>query len=431
MAGERGDVGAQALARAQPREDLARQLRAQLRRGRGRSTRPSGVDRPGRRLGRRRAAARRAAAPGRESARRPAARPARAAHRLGVLAERGAGIALERRRLRRAPRACGPRRRGGGSGSARRRAAPASSGSTAARAPSVVEQLDAGGRRGARRRSARSSAKTRSPATPVEARCGAARPPRPSAASTSSPSSTARRASRSDAQRVGVERLGRDHPQHAAASRSAAPPVRVDELAAGERLGDRVDGEVAPGEVLPRSSRRRARVRSTCQRAVRARPRARRRTPRRAGTAARRRARASARAARSRRRRRRRGRSPPCRGRAAGRGRRRRRATPASAGERDARGGQRLALTLGRPVAVVGARDARREPAGDLVVDRAQPPRDLLGRDALVAVGADQHRLVARADRRLGAEVDGDVVHAHGAHERVAGAARSARRRCW
>src|SRR5207344_1282166 len=57
---------------------------------------------------------------------------------------------------------------------------------------------------------------------------------------------------------------------------------------------------------------------------------------------------------------------------------------------------------------------------GDLVVDRAQAGGDLLGADRLAALLADQDRLVAGLDVRLGAEVDGDVVHRDGADQRVA-----------
>ena len=65
----------------------------------------------------------------------------------------------------------------------------------------------------------------------------------------------------------------------------------------------------------------------------------------------------------------------------------------------------------------------RRDPAGDLVVDRAEPRRDLLGEDRVLALGADQHGLVAGLDLGLRAEVDGHVVHRDGADERVAATA--------
>ena len=70
-------------------------------------------------------------------------------------------------------------------------------------------------------------------------------------------------------------------------------------------------------------------------------------------------------------------------------------------------------------VAVVLARHARQQAAGDLVVDRVEAQRDLLGRDPLVALDAEQDGLVA--DRRRGgrADVERDVVHAHGPDERV------------
>ena len=62
-------------------------------------------------------------------------------------------------------------------------------------------------------------------------------------------------------------------------------------------------------------------------------------------------------------------------------------------------------------------------PAGDLVVDRLQPPCQLLGRDPLVALRADQHRRRPRPHLGLGAEVDRDVVHRDRADQRVAAAA--------
>ena len=62
------------------------------------------------------------------------------------------------------------------------------------------------------------------------------------------------------------------------------------------------------------------------------------------------------------------------------------------------------------------------EAARDLVVDRAERARPVLGQDPLAAAGAEQHGLGAALDR-LVAEVDGDVVHRDGARERDAAAA--------
>ena len=65
------------------------------------------------------------------------------------------------------------------------------------------------------------------------------------------------------------------------------------------------------------------------------------------------------------------------------------------------------------------------EPAGDLVVDRPEAPRDLLGADALAALRADQDGLVADRRGRRRADVDRDVVHADGADERARARRRS------
>src|SRR5262249_44763938 len=74
-------------------------------------------------------------------------------------------------------------------------------------------------------------------------------------------------------------------------------------------------------------------------------------------------------------------------------------------------------------IAVVYARDARGETAGDLVVDRVQPPRELLGGDPQLALRPDQYRRPPPQLRsaEIGAEIDGDAVHADGAHQRVCG----------
>ena len=67
--------------------------------------------------------------------------------------------------------------------------------------------------------------------------------------------------------------------------------------------------------------------------------------------------------------------------------------------------------------------DAGRDPAGDLVVDRAQPPGQILGEDRLPALRADQHRLCAGLDVGVGTEVDGHVVHRDRADQGKAAAA--------
>jgi len=70
-------------------------------------------------------------------------------------------------------------------------------------------------------------------------------------------------------------------------------------------------------------------------------------------------------------------------------------------------------------VAVIDARHARCEPACDLVVDRVDAPRELLGGDALVALLADQDDWRARLDVGFRSQVHRYVVHADGADERV------------
>src|ERR1700728_3567221 len=73
-------------------------------------------------------------------------------------------------------------------------------------------------------------------------------------------------------------------------------------------------------------------------------------------------------------------------------------------------------------VAMVDARYSRGQPTGYLVVDRSDPARNLLGEDALLPAHPDQHRLAPgqRIRIRILAEIDGEVVHAHGAHDRTA-----------
>ena len=69
----------------------------------------------------------------------------------------------------------------------------------------------------------------------------------------------------------------------------------------------------------------------------------------------------------------------------------------------------------------------RGEPAGDLVVDRAEPARHLLGEDPLLSLRADQDHRIADLHLWVGPHVHRDVVHAHRADQRVAAASGSAR----
>src|SRR5947209_14543848 len=71
-------------------------------------------------------------------------------------------------------------------------------------------------------------------------------------------------------------------------------------------------------------------------------------------------------------------------------------------------------------VVVIGARNPRRDPAYDLVIDRPDAPSELLRGLSLAPVRSDQDRLVTGLRARLRSEIDGDVVHAHGADEWIA-----------
>ncbi len=89
-----------------------------------------------------------------------------------------------------------------------------------------------------------------------------------------------------------------------------------------------------------------------------------------------------------------------------------------AAGDHDRRRGKLLERAHpGHP------RHPRGDRTGDLVVDRLQAVRDLLGEDPLLALATDQNRLLARFDVGLRSEVDRDVVHRHSADERMAAAA--------
>ena len=254
----------------------------------------------------------------------------------------------------------------------------------------------------------------------VPARCR--EPPRAVCASTSKSSSQASRASRSARSGSSANASRRHHPQPAVprGRRARRAGRRARRRRSG--CGDRVDREVALARgrasiVAPRSGSR-----STCQRVVVARPPATRRTPPRART--------GGRAPRAAERARQRagvavdddvevGRR---RGRAARRGPRRRRATRARRRPRERVPAGRSCDRL--PVAVVRARHARGDPAHDLVVDRVEPPWPAPRRS-----GARRRRARSASPasptvhRRLGTEVDRDVVHADGADERVAPAA--------
>ena len=116
-----------------------------------------------------------------------------------------------------------------------------------------------------------------------------------------------------------------------------------------------------------------------------------------------------------------------------GRGRRSRRpssrsrtAPPTSqaalAGERRARDVQRRGHA-GSPSRWYARGTRARDPAGDLVVDRAEPRGELLGEDPLAALAPISTASSPARDAGVRAEVDGDVVHRDRADERHAAAA--------
>ena len=157
--------------------------------------------------------------------------------------------------------------------------------------------------------------------------------------------------------------------------------MRVDELSAAQRLGHRVDGEVARGEVgLERPARQRQEVDAARWSATTRQPpkRLRQRERRAAGRAR------SAFAARC--------------GVAVERDVevvRRPAEQPVAHGAADEPG----PLARQRLAQRDQARGTRaRDAAGDLVVDRAEPARPLLGEDPLAALRADQDRLLAALD---------------------------------
>ena len=134
-------------------------------------------------------------------------------------------------------------------GQDRRRSAPR---------PSMQPQRPRTPRRRARMRL--SSAKTRSCATPATRGACARASAVAASGSGSRPSSAARRTSAQRAQRIVGERAAGRRPQ-APRGEVGRAAVRVDELAAGQRLGHRVDGEVAQREVgLERAAAQRAEV---------------------------------------------------------------------------------------------------------------------------------------------------------------------------
>ena len=294
--------------------------------------------------------------------------------RLGEHAPRSSSAvvaALAARRRRRAPRACGRRRRGGGSRSAPPRAAPSARAARRRAAPTLVHQREAARAPRSEVTTRLSSANTRSGATCVDRRArardrGAGRRVERQVELDDEPDRA------QGAQRVLGQRGRRRPSARRRPVEVGAAAVRVEQLAAGQRLGHRVDREVARPRGRRRCRRRAASTRSTCQRVVAGRRPATPRTRRRAGT-----------------------RSPPAaraiaaggaprlaahrevdvvgrRARAAGRAPRRRPATRSARPSASPRPRAVASAALSRPVL---ARHARADPAGDLVVDRAERAR--------------------------------------------------------
>ena len=183
---------------------------------------------------RRRAAARRSASPApRVSS--SASGSASSSRDARVAEPGGHRVALEQRRPRRAPRACGRARRGGGSALCSTPCSAASSGSTLRRQPVGLHQLQAAadvargdhplelGEHALRRRRARSPGRSR-------------RPRRRVAGIDLEPELDGEPDGAQRAQRVVDERVRRDHPHAAARSRSARPPCGSSSVAAVQRL---------------------------------------------------------------------------------------------------------------------------------------------------------------------------------------------------
>ena len=439
VAGERGDVGAQPLAGAQARQRPPAPSRPPAVVARGRSTRAVGRPPASRGLATSCSSApQRSASPrvsssasGSASTRRSRARRARPSAARRVALERRSTSASTVERVVVDVEVVVAR-------SARRRAARSAPAARRSSAPTASSSVDAR-RRGVGARGSGAARRRRAPpATPAQARGG-----------------RARAAARCRRRRAKPELAGEPRPGAAPAAdrrrrrpaptirrrrgaRSAAPP-------SGSTSSPPASGSAIALTVKSRGARSSS-IDSPAQRGQvdlparrRARRPARRRTPRTAGTAVPPAARASARAARA-------GSPATTRSKSSAVSRpssRSRTAPPTShAGCRPApRGRLRAALIAGRgrsltpsrSVAVVDAAARGREPAGDLVVDRAPGARATSS--AVMRsppCGPDQDGLVARGrPPGAGAEVDGDVVHAHGARPAGAARRRSARRRCW
>ena len=241
----------------------------------------------------------------------------------------------------------------------------------------------------------------RHPRRPLGRSCG---PARASPGSATSPSSAARRTRRTTRSGSSANDARPDHAQ-AAGGEVAGAAVRVDALAAAQRLGDRVDGEVAQREVgLQRAAAQRAEVGLPAAVGGQHAPRAERvgELEQRAARGARERAGGGPTSPSTTR-----SRSVVGRPRMSSRT-----APPTSQALRPAsasRASERASLiaaadpvgagAAGRSrrhaVVVVDPRHAREQAARHLVVDRPQPPGDLLGGDPLLALRADEHRGVA------------------------------------
>ena len=264
-----------------------------------------------------------------------------------------------------------------------------------------------------------SSPNTRSAATPLEPRRVTARSPPPCPARSSRPSVDGEPDRAQRAQRVGGERARRSTIRSRRAARSARPPcgstssppasgsaiaLTVKSRAArsaamsSSRSGDEVD---VPGAVRADDAPRAERARQLERRAARL------RAPRRARRAAGRRARARSRSIVAR---------PSSRSRTAPP------TIQASRPGEDVAGGLDRRACHRRASCSRGTRAA--DPARDLVVDRAEPPRPLLREHPLAALARRAGRPRAPTPGGSRAEVDGDVVHRDRPDQRHAGGRR-------
>ena len=183
----------------------------------------------------------------RDSSPGQAARPAAPASARAVAGKPRAPDRPAARSCSPAPRACARRRRGGDTGSGARPAGPSSSGRMTAVDAQRLHQLQAGDRPRRRPRSA-ATRRRRARAPPRPAPRRAWRAARAVSGSTSKSSSHASRAVRS-ARSGSAANACPDTIRRRRAARSVAGRRKGPQLAVAEALGDRVDGEIALGQI--------------------------------------------------------------------------------------------------------------------------------------------------------------------------------------